>query len=479
MTSVRYCRRSGKARGRAIVRGAAIALVAVLAFPILLLAHAHLRRSEPAAAARLTVAPTAIRLWFSERPELAFTRIHLRGSDSTEVPLGAVAAAGGDDMGVAATISRPLAPGTYRVEWQTAGADGHPTRGSFVFTVIGTTSAATMAHDTAVSPPVDGHALVRMDTTERPVQRVSATAATHWLEFVAMLAAVGAVVFRLVVLRGLVGVTPGEALVETRLELSDAARRFGQSALVLLAITMLSRLYEEGRAVLGGDRAFDRSALRTILTGTSWGVGWLIGLAGVILAAVGFSMAKRFRTKAGWSVAALGSALIVLSQPVTGHAMATSPVPFSLVVDFLHVAAVCAWIGGLLTLLFTAMPFVRGTRTLQSLGTGPLVASLVRAFHPVALTCAAIVVASGLVSAWLRLPTVASLWSSTYGRVLLVKLCLVAVVVVLGAVNWRRMLPRLGDEAAARRITRTAGTELTIAMLVLAVTAVLVSTSPP
>jgi putative copper export protein len=55
----------------------------------------------------------------------------------------------------------------------------------------------------------------------------------------------------------------------------------------------------------------------------------------------------------------------------------------------------------------------------------------------------------------------------------------VALVIVMGALNWRRVLPTLGDEAAARRITRTAGTELTLAALVLAVTAVLVSTSPP
>jgi hypothetical protein len=41
------------------------------------------------------------------------------------------------------------------------------------------------------------------------------------------------------------------------------------------------------------------------------------------------------------------------------------------------------------------------------------------------------------------------------------------------------MLPALGDDRAAQRITRTAGAELTVAALVLAVTAVLVSTSPP
>ena len=116
---------------------------------------------------------------------------------------------------------------------------------------------------------------------------------------------------------------------------------------------------------------------------------------------------------------------------------------------------------------------------MSAIGSGPLVASLVRAFHPVALTCGAVVVATGLCATWLRLPAVSSLWDSAYGRVLLLKLALVAIVVMLGALNWRRILPSLGDERSAARITRTAGAELTIAALVLAVTAVLVSTPPP
>jgi copper transport protein len=265
---------------------------------------------------------------------------------------------------------------------------------------------------------------------------------------------------------------------ETRLEIVDSARRLAQSALVLLFITGLSRFYAEARAVLGPGRAVDASAMRTLL-GTSWGTGWLIGIIGICLAAVGFTIVKRASPRAGWSVAALGALAIGIAPALTGHAMATRPVGLSLITDALHVLAACAWLGTLLSLLFAALPLVRGERSRERIGSGALVASLVRAFHPVALTCAAIVIASGLIAAWLRLPTVASLWESSYGRLLLLKLAFVTIVVVLGALNWRRMMPRLGDEDSARRITRTAGAELTIAALVLAVTAVLVSTSPP
>lgn len=479
MTVVRILVGRSTANRRIFGIGSVFAVLALFAIPAVLLAHAHLRRSEPAANAQLGTSPSSIRLWFSEQPELTFTRVTLRAADSSTVPLGAIAAMSGDKFGITVPIPAPLAPGSYRVFWRTAAADGHPTNGSFAFTVAEASQAATPTGDTTATKPAGGHVLVAVDTTVAATPAISAMAVTRWLEFVAMLAVVGAVVFRFAVLRNFGGVVAGTDALEVRSDLVDSARRLGQSALVLLLVGALSRLYWESNTLLGPSEQGDRPPLREMLVGTSWGRGWVVGLIGIALAGIGFAVARRSRSVAGWAIAALGAIGIVLAPALTGHAMATAPVALSVVLDVLHVAAVCAWLGALLTLLFSAIPFVRGARARRSLGSGELVAALVRSFHPIALTCAGVVVVTGVIAAWLRLPTLSALWTSTYGRVLLVKLCLVALVVTMGALNWRRVLPSLGDDAAARRLTRTAGTELTIAALVLAVTAVLVSTSPP
>ena len=450
----------------------------MLALPAVLFAHAHLRRSEPAASARLESSPSAIRLWFSERPELPFTRIQLRAVDSVEIPLGAVARMSDDPLGVWVPVPSSLAAGTYTVIWRTAAADGHATTGRFTFAVAAGASLIAEMSDTTHRGS-GAHVPVHVDSTAESPAPLNVSAATRWVEFIAMLAVVGAVVFRFVVLRLGEPALASALSPEARSDIADAVRRLSQSALVLLLLASLSRLYEEGSVVLGPDRAFDRSALQTIVFGTSWGAGWLLGFVGIIVAGVGFSIAKRSRSSGGWVIAALGAIAIVMAPALTGHARATQPVGVALVADILHVCAACAWVGGLMTLLFAALPMVRGARVRTATSSGPLVAGLVRAFHPVALTCAAIVLVTGLCAAWLRLPTIDALWSTSYGRVLLLKLAFVAVVVVMGAINWRRMLPSLGDEQSARRITRTAGTELTFAVLVLAVTAVLVSTPPP
>jgi copper transport protein len=463
---------------RVLIRAGAVAALAVLSLPLALLAHAHLRRSDPAAGERLIASPTAIRLWFTERPELAFTRVRLRAADSTEIPLDAATRTSDDPDGVALAIPTTLAAGKYTVLWRTAAADGHATTGSFTFAVAESAKPTVVATDSTARVH-DGHALVRTDTTDEAATHLNVSATTRWLEFLSMLAVVGAVVFRLVVLRLAVRIPASLIPPETRMEISDSVRRLAQSALVVLLITALSRLYGEASAMLGPDRPLNGAVLRSILFGTRWGAGWLVGIAGIVVAAAGFMIVRRARAEVGWGIAALGALAIVITPALTGHASTTRPVAVALVADMLHVLAACAWLGALLALLFAAWPLVRGARAMNAIGSGPLVATLVRAFHPVALTCASIVIATGLVATWLRLPTVASLWESTYGRVLLLKLAFVAIVAVLGALNWRRLLPTLGDDRAARRITRTAGAELTVAVLVLAVTAVLVSTPPP
>ena len=468
--------RVGIAAGRVARRAGLIAVLAVLTLPLALWAHAHLRRSEPSANARLASAPTAIRLWFTERPELAFTRIQLRSADSSEIALGAPARMTDDAMGVTVPVATPLAPGKYTVLWRTAAADGHASSGSFAFEL--TARAPVVASADTASRAASGHALVAADTAAAPSASLNVSAAARWLEFMALLAVVGAVVFRLGVLASPPPEMPRAPLDQIAAEIADTARRLAQAALILLVIMTVSRVYGEARTLFGADHPIDRAVLAGLL-GTRWGIGWSIGAAGIVVAAIGFVIVRQRRDASGWVVAAVGAAAAACAPALTGHASTTPPVGVSVVMDIAHVVAACAWLGTLLTLLFTAIPLVRGTRSMAGISSGALVASLVRAFHPIALTCAAVVIASGLVAAWLRLPTIAALWESTYGRILLVKLAFVALVVILGALNWRRLLPTLGDERSARRITRTASAELTIAALVLAATAVLVSTSPP
>src|SRR5687768_2962821 len=96
--------------------------------------HTGLKRSEPSRNSRLSESPKRISLWFTAKPQLAFTRIGLRGP-AGDIPLDTILADAGYSLH--ARVPRPLGAGSYTVRWQTASADGHPIRGEFAFTITG------------------------------------------------------------------------------------------------------------------------------------------------------------------------------------------------------------------------------------------------------------------------------------------------------------------------------------------------------
>src|SRR5215218_1517018 len=131
-------RRSRRAR-TAVAAALAAVLCAALAAPAAARSAFHLRlvSSDPAADATLSAPPAALRLTFSEAPELAVTSVRLRGPGDRAVALGRLVRARGDRATVVATPRAPLGHGRYALTWRTMSRDGHAMHGTFHFAVGG------------------------------------------------------------------------------------------------------------------------------------------------------------------------------------------------------------------------------------------------------------------------------------------------------------------------------------------------------
>lgn len=454
-----------------------VSLATVIALPAMIAAapaspfpHLALKRSEPAGGSQLTTAPTRISLWFTAKPERAFSHIRLLGPGAAgEVSMDSVVA--DSSLGLHAEIRRPLSPGGYRVVWQTASADGHPIRGEFAFTVLGDTSTTRPAADTASH---DSHAAP--DTAHSPSGGHHAGDPLHsenrvarWMEFVALLTALGVLGFRHGVLPPLAsrGVPVSDAL--------DRARRFGQSAVFIYILAALSRLYTEATAVAGRGLALDPATLKSLLTTTTWGAGWTVGALGALVLAAGWWLSKRSVT-IGTPLALTGGLAIALSPALTGHAAATGNFIVSVTLDVLHVLSAGLWLGGLLLVLIAGIPAML---RLSDGNTHAAVSALVNSFHPIALFCAPLAVVSGLGSAWTRLGGPAAITSTAYGRILLLKLGLFVAVAAIALYNSSKARRQLGTPAATARMRWSGVAELVVAALVVAATTVLVTTPIP
>ena len=457
---------------------AALMVLALAATPGVARAHGTLKSSSPAADARLDAAPGAIRLMFTEVPELAFTAVTLRGPDGRAVSLGPLAFASDSRRAVVAVVRESLVAGTYAVEWRMAGADGHLMQGSFRFTVLPGARAAERGEAAGgvtapgeAPPPAAHHAGTEMPTTASFDAGSPLYVAIRWLLYAGLLVAIGAVAFQLTVLGFLRRKQNPDSPMLAPARLRAATLGF-RGALVVVVAAVL-RLVAQSYAMHGAAGAFDPALVGTMLARTVWGWGWLLQIAGALVALAGFRAARRGGAP-GWAVATLGTALLAFSPALSGHAAAAPKLlALAVLADGMHVVGAGGWLGSLLVVVLAGIP---AAFALPERERGGAIAELINAFSPTALLFAGIVAATGVFAAWLHLGAVPALWETRYGRLLIVKLGILSVVALTGAYNWLRVKPTLGQVEGGVRIRRSALVELAVGALVLLATAILVAT---
>lgn len=112
---------------------AAVGMTFALAAPAY--AHAMLDRATPAVGSVVRIAPSQIRLQFSESIEASLSRVSLTDASGDNVQLGAPATTKADRLILVVPVPGPLASGVYRVTWRVVSVDSHVTQGDFSFTV--------------------------------------------------------------------------------------------------------------------------------------------------------------------------------------------------------------------------------------------------------------------------------------------------------------------------------------------------------
>jgi copper transport protein len=375
-------------------RSLVVAALVALAAPAAASAHANLVRVRPANGVVLATPPTAVRVLFDDaiRPGPGVEAVRTGGGSvlarSAYVPHR-------NPRELVVPLRRGLANGSYSIRWSVISDDGHNERGVTAFAV-----------GAGAAPP-------SATLTAGGVGR-SRDVAFRLLLFAGLLAAAGAALFRALVWRPVAG------------QLAD-----WELSLLVLAGCVLAAAGAAGLAA--HDTAGTRFGLvERILVG--------VAASGAVLAA----LSLRERRVAG--AAGLAALALVPLPAVAGHALDANQPWWSAPVDALHVAGASVWIGGLLGLAIAAP---RTVRSLEPMARGRVLADAASRFSALALASVLAIAATGLVRALGELTAVSQVWSTSYGRTLLVKTGLLGMLVLLGARNRYRLVPRL-REASAR-----------------------------
>jgi copper transport protein len=445
----------------------ALALVLVLVRPAA--AHATLVRSFPAAGAALDTAPPSIVLEFSEALDPNFSRAQLFDSANKLVEPGPGQVDAEQPTVLRLTIP-DLAKGSYTAIWRVrSAADGHITEGSVPFGVgmpalAGALIPRAGAPDPATLPPPP------LDTAAR------------WLNYLAALVALGGSPFVLLVWRPAYRrAAAAEGAEAQALERADVAmtaflRRMALFGGVAFLVTNLFFLLTQAASAADVPLVQAIGAPVLGLLSGARGLIWLARLALVVQVIV---LARRLPLAGGgpprlwWILFVIGDvALLTLS--LLSHAAASSQAPLAVPLDWLHLTAMVAWLGGLIPLAVAASAARRGPES------APPLRLLVAQFTRLALPCVAVLALTGLYSSYLHVGQIDLLPATTYGRALLIKLGLFVALVLLGALNMQVLTRRLraAPGQGARGLARSVRAEIVIGALVLLAVGAMTSVAP-
>jgi copper transport protein len=418
-------------RGAAVL--AAVVVVAATLISVAGPAAAHALRvsSSPDAGAVLAKSPPRVQVTFGERPDPKLSSLRVLDSSGRNRAQGPTHVVVGQPLSLEVHVGH-LGSGVYSVVWTTVSAvDGHLASGTFAFGVgvAATTLPAARTSSTVATPS-------------------AWTSAARWLLYAGLMGLVGGAVVGLACF--------------------GAPRRPAWPWLFVIAWLVAA----VGAVGIGVGEARTAQLGLGRLVGSTFGQQIAVRLAPLLVGA-GVAVLARVLAPASWRrraiVVVLGVAgLAAMWGDVSdSHAAAAhSRSGLKMVEQWLHFASAGVWIGGLAILLLGLIGLSGADRGRAA-----------RRYSTVALVSVAVLAVSGTLRAIDEVGSWNALVSTGFGRLILVKAGLLAVLVGLGARNRYRSLPQV--QGSPRPLLRLGRAELGLAAVVLVATAVLQGLAPP
>ncbi|MCM3767578.1 copper resistance CopC/CopD family protein [Neobacillus niacini] len=391
-------------------------LFLTLAIPQAAYAHAVLEKAVPAQGSHLPSSPKEIVLSFNERLESELFSLKLF-DDSGKEASKTKAKLSGDQRQLSLSLPN-LANGNYTISYHVISADGHPVKGSYMFSIgEGVSNKRTPA-------------LLQQDN-----QSSTITFAIRIFYYLALLFVTGWILWGRI------------AASEDIKQRNQKTARFLQAAFLIanigFGISMASGYLEQ----------WNMNSIISMLIGTTAGLSWVIT---VVLSLLGFSILLRHPwLDRSWVL------LMLVAKSVNGHAFAFEPRLLTISLDVIHLLAAAIWSGGLLYVLLYFKKFREHIR--HFLGV----------FSKAAFISIMVLVSTGTAATLLYLPKWQYVFVTQWGTFLLIKAGLVLLVIVVACII--RYYLKKQNEGPSRRWVQL---DFALMLSILCITGILTSLSP-
>jgi copper transport protein len=385
-------------------------------------AHAFTIKSDPSPSQSLPKSPSKVDVYFSEPVDVRYSKLMVIDASGKQVDNKDEHYINGDQTTLSVTLPGGLKDGVYTVSSKVlSAADGHVVDNAFVFgvgeAVIPSQASSTSNVQTELYIP---NAIARFPALVGQVMVVGAAFSTLWL---------WKPISKITWLK--------DSLAETR---SKTDRNFIILVLIgsiILVVSNFGIIYVQANSINTGI---------VEAMGTKFGTVWIArAVESFILLAISLAMFRKAIKRMPKNFAASptkGEVIgifaigltILATTSLIGHGAANGQV-LPITIDFIHNLAASLWIGGIIYIGFIVVPKLRHAEGLEEYVKASALSVLIPRFSTVPVIILGVIVVTGPFLLYMLESNLDLTLASLYGKWLIIKLSLAAVMIALGGYN--------------------------------------------
>ena len=385
-------------------------------------AHAFVINSNPSSSQTLKSPPTKVEVYLSEPVDLRYSKLNVIGPDGKQIDNKNVQYSNGDEAALSVTLSPDIKDGIYTVSTKMLSQiDGHVTDNAFVFGVgeavvpnrISSESLQQSSWSSSQLSILD--AIARFPALVGQVMIVGAAFGTLWL---------WKPVSKISWLKS--------AFAQTRNRVDRSLVRLIVIGSVILVVSDFGMIYVQAYSINTGIG----DAIATKF-GTIWIARTVESFVILAIAAVVYLKLKKTSSAIPskydiLSILVVGIAILVTTTLIGHSAAVGNAVPIT--IDFIHNLAASIWIGSVIYLAFVVVPKIKQA-PLDEYVKASAVSIIIPRFSTISVLILGIIVITGPFLLYILENNISLTLASLYGKALIAKLVLAAVMISIGGYN--------------------------------------------
>jgi copper transport protein len=388
-------------------------------------AHAFVIKSNPSPSQSLSVPPARVDVYFSEPVDIRYSKLAILDSNGKQIDNRDIKNINGDQMALSVTLpSSRLKDGVYTVTTKVLSqVDGHVTDNAFVYGVGESEASKNLSGAAGANVNKQGSqlyipdAIARFPTLIGQVIIVGSAFTTLWLW------------------------RPISKIDWFKDVLQQTRKSIDMRLLILVVIGSAILVISDFGIVYVQAASINVGIVEVIMTkfGNVWAARVVLSFILLVVSIWGYRRLKNDHNKIAVSNKEITAIFIIglatlATTSLIGHGAANGKL-LPITIDFIHNLAASVWIGGVIYLALVVVPGIKKSTSLEEITKISMISIIIPRFSSLPVVILGVIIITGPFLLYVLESNLGLTLASLYGKILIVKLLLAAIMIGIGGYN--------------------------------------------